>query len=340
MTPTQFSEILNRHQNGICSQQEKEFIEEWYNQIGKGDVDYGVFSQDHVLEQKYLASLNKHIQGTTELPQKEVSFFSWYRMGIAASISLLVAAIVYLSLKSNTESFPLYASDTKNGMAVVSNSGSMAMDITLPEGSNITLTPGSKISYPEKFDEALREIYLEGEAFFNVTRDVNRPFLVYTDEVVTKVLGTSFNIKAPQAGKQIVVSVRTGKVSVYPRAKLSDPSLAKIETYLIPNQQVIFDREKHVLSRTLTETPLPVLPLEELKKTRFNDEPVTEIIRALEEMYGVEILIDRQKFLTCEVTTTITEGGIYDRLDIICKAIGATYSVEDTRIIVEGPGCN
>jgi hypothetical protein len=82
--------------------------------------------------------------------------------------------------------------------------------ITLPDGSRVFLNSESSISYPEFFSKDKREISLTGEAFFDVTRDENRPCIIHSGNVVTKVLGTSFNIQAFD-GKDILVTVATGK---------------------------------------------------------------------------------------------------------------------------------
>src|SRR5690606_29105984 len=85
--------------------------------------------------------------------------------------------------------------------------------ITLSDGTTIKLNSGSRLRYPEAFDEGLREVHLEGEAFFDVARNEHSPFVVRTKSVTTRVLGTSFNIEA-FPDEQISVTVATGKVEV------------------------------------------------------------------------------------------------------------------------------
>ena len=113
--------------------------------------------------------------------------------------------------------------------------------VTLQDGSIVTLEPGSEVRYTQKFMNH-REIFLSGDAFFEVTKDPNHPFFVYANEITTKVLGTSFRVKAKQGEKEIVVAVKTGKVSVF--AKSIDDVLNKNgqEITLTPNQQVIYKR--------------------------------------------------------------------------------------------------
>ena len=93
--------------------------------------------------------------------------------------------------------------------------------MTLQDGSTVILEPGGEFRYNEKFLNP-REVYLSGDAFFEVTKDASRPFLVYANEITTKVLGTSFRIKANQGEKEIVVAVKTGKVSVMANSVSND----------------------------------------------------------------------------------------------------------------------
>jgi len=201
------------------------------------------------------------------------------------------------------------------------------------------LQPGSKIRYDHAFNKKPREIYLEGEAFFEVKRDETRPFLVYTHEVTTKVLGTSFTVKALREDKNITVAVKTGRVSVYAHATSQLQSNAN-ETILTPNQQIVYNRTANTVSRMLVENPLAIVPAEEIKRMHFEEASVSEIFKALEKVYGVDMVFDEKLFSACTLTTSISDETIYDRLDIICKAIGATYSVEEFQIEIDGPGCN
>ena len=90
----------------------------------------------------------------------------------------------------------------------------------------------------------------------------------------------------------------------------------------------------------LVRVPEIIKPAAEIKRMRFEEASVSEIFTALEEIYGVDIVFDEKLLAACALTTSISDGTIYNRLDIICKAIGATYTVEETQIVVSGLGCN
>lgn len=86
--------------------------------------------------------------------------------------------------------------------------------IILPDGTRVTLNAGSAISYPKTFSGDIRRVELTGEAFFDVTRNERMPFIIHTGDVTTRVLGTSFNIRAYPENKAVQVAVVEGKVKV------------------------------------------------------------------------------------------------------------------------------
>ena len=95
------------------------------------------------------------------------------------------------------------------------NASSLPLEMVLEDGSSVKLTPNSTLSYPKRFASDKREVYLSGEALFVVAKNPEKPFLVYYNDIVTRVLGTSFTIKTNSVTKDLEVSVITGKVHVF-----------------------------------------------------------------------------------------------------------------------------
>ncbi|WP_342084069.1 FecR family protein [Dyadobacter sp. OTU695] len=112
--------------------------------------------------------------------------------------------------------------------------------LLLPDGTRVTLNAGSSISYPEKFEEKIRKVSLTGEAFFDVTRNEKAPFVITTGEVVTKVLGTSFNIRAYPENKAVQVAVVEGKVKVNAKIGSDDQNAC---VFLSKSEMATFQKE-------------------------------------------------------------------------------------------------
>jgi hypothetical protein len=222
----------------------------------------------------------------------------------------------------------------------VFNSLNTAQKVTLKDGSTVILEPGGEVSFDKNFING-REVYLTGDAFFDVTKDPSRPFFVYTNEVTTKVLGTSFRIKANQGEKEIVVAVKTGKVTVTAKAVTNDVRTKDIqEITLTPNQQAIYKRNEQVVVKKIVEEPQVIKGHTTIKDSYVN-ESVVLILQALTESYGVDIRFDKESLSGCTLTSDIIEGeGLFEQLEIVCNALGGTYKMEnDASIVIEANGC-
>ena len=257
----------------------------------------------------------------------------------AAFLILIVAGLFAYPWKTSDKGKPQNETSDAAEIVKVVNSGNTARKVILQDGSTVTLEPGSEVRYNKKFISR-REVYLSGDAFFDVKKDPSYPFYVYANEITTKVLGTSFRVKANQGEKEIVVAVKTGKVSVF--AKSADDVLDKNvrEITLTPNQQVIYKRNEHVAVKKVVEEP-EVITGRPVLKDNYVNEPVILILKTLSESYGVEIRFDESSLAKCTLTSDIIEGeGLYDQLEIICNALGGTYKMEnDASIVIEANGC-
>lgn len=219
--------------------------------------------------------------------------------------------------------------------------------VSLEDGSRVTLDPGSKISYPAHFAGAQhsggREVFLSGKAFFDIAKDPSKPFFVYANELVTKVLGTSFTVRSFADEQEVSVAVKTGKVAVFSR---EDPEVIEKQTsreltgvVIEPNQQVVFVRKTIKISKSIVPEPEVVAEAGTAPDFEFDEAPVSTVFAALQHAYGIEIIYDKNIMDECPITATLTEMSLYEKLDLICKAVDASYKSIDGRIVVEGKGC-
>nr|WP_262904646.1 FecR domain-containing protein [Hymenobacter lucidus] len=209
----------------------------------------------------------------------------------------------------------------------------------LPDSSRISLHPGSSLRYRTALAGARREVHLEGEAFFQVSKNPRRPFLVFTKQVVTTVLGTSFRVKAYTAGQDASVAVLEGKVAVQARegAQLdaSPAHPAALGVLLLPNQQVVYSAARRRLKKELVDRPVVLAP----QPFEFEARPVAEVLGALEKAYGVAIVYDKAKLANCTVSITFYDEPLFEKLGLLCKSLGAYYTLSDANIIIHSEGC-
>ncbi|WAC14984.1 FecR family protein [Dyadobacter pollutisoli] len=219
------------------------------------------------------------------------------------------------------------------------NSGELPLKVKLPDGSVVTLSKNSKLSYPKQFEKQKRVVLMSGDAFFEVTKDPFRPFFVYANETITKVLGTSFRITAFDDEKKVTVNVRTGRVSVYKQSRIQTADPETMGLVLLPNQKVTFDRESESLVKNLIEIPVPIVTVPANEKKTFDEVPVSEIFTQLEKRYGIRIIYDQEQISKCIVSMALQNESLYDNLDVICKTIGGSYKEVDAQIVIESQGC-
>lgn len=158
--------------------------------------------------------------------------------------------------------------------------------IQLPDGSEIRLNASSLFRYPKKFNAKNREVYLDGEAFFTVTKNERKPFIVHTDKQQVNVLGTEFNVLGYSVDPYTVTTLVTGKVKL---ETFDGENNLKNEIVMYPDQQVYFDKERN--TTTVSDIVAPDATSWMKGVYSFKDTPLEEITRRLEKIFGVTIVI-------------------------------------------------
>ncbi len=222
----------------------------------------------------------------------------------------------------------------------------------LEDGSMVHLSPNSSIQFSSLYDVERREIVLEGDAFFDVARDTSKAFLVYANKTITKVLGTSFWVKASKHQKTVEVEVETGSVEVL--ANLDKKGTGKSQTIfkkgsieipkpdfkvnLTPNEKVSFDDSQKNMIKSIVSKP-KLLKLNNSDKVQFDNEPVSEIFQALENAYGIDLEFDKKKLSSCSISTVLDDSPLFTKMDIICTALELQYEERNAIIYISGNAC-
>ena len=208
------------------------------------------------------------------------------------------------------------------------------------------LYPNSSLSKPFAFEDSdKREIHLTGEAIFDVTKDASKPFYVHTRDVVTRVIGTSFKI-TDLRDDNIGVEVLSGMVAVYNDENQEAKEDGQIGNgvVLTPNQKVTYYTEnKQFVTSVVAD---PILIKDEKKEAEvpsfIYDETEIEIVLSdLEQNYGIQIeVVENERLSRCPLTADLTGQSLYDKIEMICVALNASYEVKGTTILINGRGCN
>ncbi|MFA9186709.1 FecR family protein [Flavobacterium sp. FBOR7N2.3] len=284
-----------------------------------------------------------------KMEQKIIQLWNatWFRKVAAILVFGLLSVYAYNNYfvdDKNSYYEQTVANTGEDGLLEQINNSNKPQIITLSDGSSVLLQPKSKLSYPKVFTGNERKVYLSGEAFFEISKNTEKPFFVHANEVVTKVVGTSFRIKAYADQSDVEVLVRTGKVKVNSE-KLNSKSTQK-EIVLLPNQALRFIRKNQTFNK-ITDITLDksisssVRSIEQLS-FEFTDIPVSQIFKTIEQAYSVEIDFPKQELLKCHLTTSLNDQPLPEKLKIICKSIGnnSSYTMNGNQITILSKGCN
>ncbi len=304
-------------------------------------------------ERQYIPSENKQHEiwarlqksiGEESVPRRTISIWSDLYKVAAVALLLLATGVSIWWFSNKVSIIDPSVADEEGAVVKEINNGNQPKTIVLADGSSIILKPQSSLEFPVTFDANYREVKLSGEAFFEVAKDIKRPFFVHADKLITKVLGTSFTIRAFENEANILVQVKTGKVSVFTesdvKANQRKGNVQLEGVLLIPNQQVAFDRAEARMIKSLVENPTLLAPATDNRNFIFHDTPIKEVFESIESAYGVDIVFDEELMSDCSLNASLEDMPLYDKLRLICKGINAQYEILDSHIIVSGKGCN
>lgn len=172
-------------------------------------------------------------------------------------------------------------SDSEPAFIVASNNSGIVQKVTLPDGTIINLNTCSRLTYPENFSGKSREVFLDGEAYFDVAHDKSHPFIVRAGELKIRVLGTKFNVNASTLVPQITATLIEGSI---------EAATGKKNILMKPNQQLKYDTSSGRVSLTeLTNAS------REIRWTQnvwvLSDTPLLDICQRLEQQFNIKIII-------------------------------------------------
>jgi ferric-dicitrate binding protein FerR (iron transport regulator) len=274
---------------------------------------------------------------------KKEKTFSLYKIGAAAAVILFVSLLFLFNRKDGAvpvKTHPITASTKKGGKS----------NLVLPDGTKVWLNNDTRITYDESFGKKDRSVTLVGEAYFEVTHDATRPFLVHTEQADVKVLGTTFNVRSYMNEPIFETSLVTGKVEV----TMKNKTHKKIE--LVPNEKLtIVNNNPNASVATATEPKIKneenfslmqVQPLSVQNNTvietswindqlAFHNKSLEDIAKDLERSFNIQVIFRNKEVMKYRFT------GIYDNSDLgkIMRIMKLSnpfeYHITGDRLIIE-----
>lgn len=216
----------------------------------------------------------------------------------------------------------------QNDVSIVVPFGSKSQ-ISLPDGSRVTLNSGSSLRYHLSENDGLRNVILKGEAYFEIFKDEKHPFIVCANQINIRVIGTRFNVKAYEKENKIETTLLEGSVGIYNSKTINNQKI----TILKPNQQATFYPVTGNL--TVKEVRANHMVVWKDGKFFFENESFESIARSLERNYNIKIVIASKKLREQQFFGIFTQKRtIYQLLDIMRIGSDFTYTTRNDTIYI------
>lgn len=249
----------------------------------------------------------------------------WERVAVAAFVTFVLGVGVYVWMNGG---------GGKQEIALVKDPQQLASYsryVTLPDGSSVILNAGSTLEFKKVFNDK-REVRLNGEAYFDIKKDADRPFIIYTGNIKTTVLGTAFNIRAYPHMSKIIVSVTSGKVKV--------EKGEKVLAVLDKDQQIVYNVPNEVATQEAVNAQQLVTKWT-MKEMVFDEESFESVVELLSRRYGVTIGFKNPALKNCTIRASfVGTESLKNVLETLSTISNSTYIVENGKYVILGEGCS
>ncbi len=280
---TEIKRKIKAYLSGNLSRQDENSLFDWVNQspdnfsvfqsfVRENEFRLNSTSETDVAWQRFQATISLN-----ERSRKRKSISKW--LGIAAMFAIVVLAGYYGRIFWSPNQ-----NDVKLKELIVANG--KRSEIRLSDGTKIWLNSGTTFRYPEKFLGNFRIVELDGEGFFEVSKDRQHPFIIHTPEFNVKVLGTSFNLSSYREDQMNSLALREGSVEI-------NSNLSKENIRLIPGDLIVLDKKNNVFSKI--QADLQNIGSWMNNTLEFSNTNLLDICKSLERQFNVRIEIKSEK---------------------------------------------
>ncbi len=320
-------ELINKYLSGFASEEELETLVKWLETSAENARYFAELSYVHSAyktitsptlhkeKDAMLLRINERIDAEISLKKQNKSYFSTafkFFSTIAAAIVILLAYFFFIERPNENIQEEKYLT--------YSNTSTEIVALGLEDGTKVWLHGGSLLQQNLDSKDGIRKIKLSGRAYFDVAKDSTHPFIVTTDAVAVKVLGTRFSVETSNDGSKVKVVLENGSIRLQ---SLEGVNLVRLH----PNQVAIYDGlEDDVFIEPINAKPYLV---EHYNKITLNQVCIPEIIKHIYEMYGVTISTP-QKYdpkLEYELNYNRTDS-VEQVIDIICVLTGVKFEID------------
>lgn len=338
---TYYTDLITRYFSGETTEEELRLLSDWLKADPQNEELFTQYRKTWLMveKQKIHSSIDidhewKTMQAKMNsdvLPDdshfkvlplaKKMSRISSYR-----SIWLAAAAVVVLFIST----IQLYNFFSKPSNITITAQASNIEQV-LPDGSVVSLHAGSQITYPEKFTSGTRKVELKGEAYFEVTHDKTKPFIVASGSARVEVLGTQFNVNTNTSVGTMEVVLTSGKVSVYYKTHPKDNVL------LNPGEKAVLRIDQNMISKSTNFDPNYMAW--KTKVLVFDNITLAEVVNTLQNAYQTPVKIANPALSECRVTASFDGQSLESVLEVIKETLDLQVKQNGESIEISGKSC-
>ena len=319
-TPEEHALVL-QWMKSVSSKDKADFMDEHTGLIASGEIN-SYPQADLAFKQVEQKIHTRKIAQTRKLLYRRT-------MQVAATLILLITGYYSYMLFKAT---PVETSPVTDEIAIKEQKTEYGQqsNIKLSDGTQIKLNAGTKITYPEMFANGKRELSLQGQAFFNVARDPERPFVINTGSLQVTVLGTSFDVNSFESDNTVSVTVLSGNVRVSIDNQDESVILGK-------NEQLVYNKKMNSYFKHPVNAGESIAWVQGI--LRFNNAPLTDVFRKLERWYNVDIHVSGNIEADCTVSGRHKNEGLESVLDALKFSHGVQYTYTDSEVEINKIKC-
>jgi len=336
LTKLKYKRLIVKYLQGNATVEEQKQVDDWIAKSGKNKqlfdsyrgllfltqkkkVEYNAESAWEKVQKRILEKESKS-NGTPVFikPSNKRTIIKYAVAGVAASLVFALGIVNLLK-------------DEQVQMNQFATSFNVSSANELPDGSTVVLNENSIIKFPRKFTNGIREVAIFGEAFFEVTPDPNKPFIIHASGLEVKVVGTSFNVEAYPGRDYVKVTVNTGRVLVYPTdtPKGQEESAGKL---LTAGEIATYSQQSGVLFKSVNDD-LNVLSWKTGVLT-FKEAKLADVFKAFEEKYQKQFIIENPEVLNQRLTARYENQSLEDALETLSLIFNLKFENKERYIMV------
>jgi len=323
-------DLIAKHLANECSEKENIELNNWINENIENEIEFSEIKNDweilnlnNTMKEINVDNAWDKLKNRIE-EDKNIITMNDKRTEFRLPVYMKYAAFFIMLLGIGYLTSKVYKNVASGKMLEYVASNNSVNEIVLNDGTKVYLNNNSKLSYPAQFSSDIRKVKLTGEAFFDVAKNPDKPFIIEVQNTEIKVLGTSFNVNSNLPDHQVEVFVETGIVQV------TQKNGEEKSVVIYPGDIVTVTKNQINQTKNSNENIIAW----KTKTIVFKEENLKNVIHVLNKVYNTNISCNDQSILDLRFTSTFKNQDIESILSVICLAFDLKIDEHDNQITI------